>query len=73
MKLKKTFKGSEEFYDFLYDVQSNVGILQKEKNIKRTRIKIQNIPDYIMKYFKFDNDSYKKFIKLVMEEENGNN
>lgn len=73
MKNKKNMRISENTDNFFFDIQSNVGIRQKERNSKRNKISKTDSMDIIVEYFKKDNNTYLKLINLIMEKYNGTN
>jgi len=68
MKNKNTIaiRVSQEAYDFLYDLQTNIRLVIKDKKIKRQKLGINQVLDIIKNYFKLNNDSYKELIKLYI-------
>lgn len=74
MKNKKTMKVSEVSDNFFFDVQSNVGLMQKNSNLKRIKVTKTSAQDLMVKYFKENNDRYLELMELINTSiQNGNN
>ena len=67
-KSRYPIKISEEGYNFLYDLQTNIRTLAKDKNKKRPDLTFPKVVEIITKYFKSNNERYVELIKLFKNE-----
>lgn len=73
MENRTTMKISNVAHTFFFDAQSNIRSLQKENNLKRKDISMTLILDYIVQYYKLNNEQYKDLCYFILEKCNGTN
>lgn len=71
MENRTTMKISNEAHTFFFDAQSNIRSLQKEHNFKRKEIPMTVFLDFMVKYYKLNNEQYKELCFFVLRKYNG--
>ena len=70
MKLKTSVKMSDENLDFWRKLNLNLTLIKKTKQFNITPSDLQ---EYVVKYFKLKNDSYKEMAEFILEMEEKKN